>query len=53
MQQSPEITALILEWYRRIAMGDMLAAAEDMLTGESGLSCHSQTWAAADRCALH
>lgn len=36
MQQSPEITALILEWYRRIAVGDMVAAAEDMLTGESG-----------------
>ncbi len=36
MEQSPEIKALILDWYRRIEAGEMAAAAEDMLSGEQG-----------------
>ncbi len=36
MLQSPEIKALILDWYRRIEAGEMAASAEDMLSGEPG-----------------
>ncbi len=33
---SPEITDLILEWYRRITAGEMVAAAEQILSREQG-----------------
>ncbi len=36
LQETSEIKMLILEWYRRIAAGDMVAAAETMLSGEQG-----------------
>ncbi len=36
MTQSPEIQALILDWYQRIAAGDMVAAAEEMLSAGQG-----------------
>jgi ketosteroid isomerase-like protein len=36
MTRAPEIKALILEWYRRLASGEMVAAAEDVLSREQG-----------------
>jgi ketosteroid isomerase-like protein len=36
VKQSPEIESLIREWYRRIAAGEMVAAAEDYLSVEQG-----------------
>lgn len=36
MTQSPEIESLIRDWYRRIAAGEMVAAAERMLSGRPG-----------------
>lgn len=36
MITSPEIAALILEWYRRIASGDAVRAAQDVLSAEQG-----------------
>jgi ketosteroid isomerase-like protein len=36
MTRAPEIEALILEWYRRIASGEIVAAAEHILSREQG-----------------
>ncbi len=36
MIRSSEIETLILEWYQRIQAGDMVAAAESMLSNEQG-----------------
>ncbi len=53
MIRAPEIEALILEWYRRIQAGDMVAAADDMLSRELGFVAIgtdlSEWWKDSDR----